>query len=100
MGTLPKTPTVPSQSFCDSADVKWSTDIQPIINTNCAISGCHNISAAGGVNFTPGYSAVDTARIRARVLDGNPSYMPQAGQLPLLERKKIECWLKEGAPNN
>lgn len=99
-GPLPKLPTAPSQSFCDSADVKWSADIQPIINTNCVNPGCH---AAGGgstgVDLST-YALIDTARIRARVLDGNPSYMPQAGPLPLLERQKIECWLKAGAPNN
>ncbi len=100
MGPLPTIPTTPTQTFCDSANVKFSADINPIIQTKCAVLGCHNASAAGGVNFIPGYSAIDTARIRARVLDGNPSYMPPGIPLPLTERKKIECWLKEGAPNN
>ena len=98
-GKLPSLP-ITSQTFCDSLGVRFSTDINPIIQTNCVNPGCH--FAGGGSSGTDisSYSLIDTARIRARVLDGNPSYMPQAGILPLLERQKIECWLKTGAPNN
>jgi hypothetical protein len=89
-----------TQSFCDSLNVKFSTDINPLIQSNCALPGCHNATAAGGVDFTPGYSSIDTSRIRARVLDGNPSFMPPGNPLPTIDRQKIECWLKAGAPNN
>lgn len=98
-GKLPSAPGV-TQSLCDSLNVKFSTDINPLIQSNCAIPGCHDASSAGGFDFTPGYSAMDTARIRARVLDGNPSFMPPGNPLPTSERQKIECWLKAGAPNN
>ena len=103
VGPLPKISSAPVQTFCDSLNVKWSTDIQPIINTNCVNPGCH---AAGGGSTgvdLSSYSFIDTARIRARVLDGNPTYMPRppiTSPLPLLDRQKIECWLKAGAPNN
>lgn len=35
-----------------------------------------------------------------RTLLGNPSWMPSSGSLPADEQKKINCWLKAGAPNN
>lgn len=99
VGPLPQAPLV-SQTLCDSLDVKFSTDINPIIQLQCVNTGCH---AAGGgstgVDLST-YALLDTARIRARVLDGDPSYMPQGGALPLSDRQKIDCWLKAGAPNN
>ena len=101
-GPLPTLPTTPSQSFCDSANVKFGADINPIIQANCAISSCHNTATMqNGIDFSIGYAAIDTARIRARVIDGAINgWMPNTGPLPLLERQKIECWLKAGAPNN
>jgi hypothetical protein len=100
VGPLPRVAVSPT--FCDSANVKFSTDINPIIQANCAVFGCHDATTAqNGYDFSQGYSSIDTARIRARVLDGAINgWMPQAGPLPLLDRQKIECWLKDGAPNN
>ena len=98
VGPLPQVPTQ-----CDSLNVTWTTDIQPIIQTNCVNPGCHASGGSGGVDMSQGYSQIDTARIRARVLDGNPSFMPNppvTSPLPLSDRQKIECWLKAGAPNN
>lgn len=92
-----------SQSLCDSLSVKFSSDINPIIQNKCAVSGCHTSSAmAGGIDYSIGYAAIDTARIRARVLIGPPanSWMPPTGPLPFSDRQKIECWINNGAPNN
>lgn len=92
-----------SQSLCDSLNVKFSSDINPIIQNNCAVSGCHTSSAmAGGIDYSIGYAAIDTGRIRARVLVGPPanSWMPPAGPLSASDREKIECWIKDGAHNN
>lgn len=89
-------------SFCDTVGVTWTTDIEPLINTKCAVSGCH---ANGTVapNLT-GYTAVkaqaDNGRLRARAIDGVPSFMPASGKLPACDLADLDAWLRAGAPNN
>lgn len=96
---------VVTQTFCDSLNVKYSTDIQPIIQTQCIDPGCH--SAGGGSSgydistYTFLKSFADQGRIRARVIDGATNgWMPSTGPLSLSDRQKIDCWLQDGAPNN
>ena len=88
--------------MCDSLNIKYSSDIQPIIQTYCATSAsCHD---AGSSNAYTTYDAVkaraDDHSLRKRALYGDPSFMPPSGLLPKLMRQKIDCWLKDGAPNN
>jgi len=91
---------ITSQSFCDSLQVKYSVHIQPVIQSQCAISGCHTSGASMG-DFTT-YSGVkakvDNGSFENRVL--TLSNMPPVGPLPDSTKKKIDCWLKAGAPNN
>ena len=92
-------------TLCDSLNVKYSTVIDPIIQTKCVNNGCH--SAGGG---TSGYdistyqllkSFADKGRIRARVIDGlTNGWMPNTGPLSVSDRQKIDCWLQAGAPDN
>lgn len=100
-GPLPKKI---SKTLCDSLNVKFATDINPIIQMQCVSGGCHE--AGGG---TSGYDLsdytnlkpyADQGRIRARVIDGKPTFMPKSGKLPSSDLEKIDCWLKAGAPNN
>ena len=95
------------KSSCDSLNVKWSTFVQPLIQTNCLNPGCHD--PASGANYTSGIdltsyalvkAKVDAGKIRARVIDANPSWMPQGGPLPSSDREKIDCWLQNGALEN
>ncbi len=88
--------------MCDSLNIKYSSDIQPIIQTYCATSSsCHGAGASD--NYTT-YEAVktkvDDRSFRKRVLYGDPSFMPPSGMMPKLMLQKIDCWLKDGAPNN
>jgi hypothetical protein len=93
----------PTVINCDS--VTYSKDIKPIIETSCAKAGCHDpVTKAGLVEFTS-YAAVkaqaDGGRIHARVIMGDPSFMPQdVGKLPDAQLKKIQCWLDQGSPEN
>jgi hypothetical protein len=93
----------PNAVNCDS--VTFAGDIQPILTTNCAKGGCHDAGTKqNGIEFTSYSTAktqADLGRIKARVIDGNPSYMPaDVGKLPETELKKIQCWLDKGAPDN
>jgi len=96
------------KTLCDSLNVKFSTDINPIIQANCAVQGCHVSGGLGNGDFTTynGISAkadapVGNGALRKRALEGNPSWMPLGlGPLPLSQRQKIDCWLQSGAMNN
>ncbi len=89
-------------AFCDTTNVTWSADIQPLAQTKCAISGCH---APGGqppdLSTYDGFKAqADGGRIMARVIDKTPSVMPSTGPLPACDQLKIKQWLEDGAPQN
>jgi len=86
-------------SLCDSLDVKYSVDIAPIM-INCSTPGCHDGTSAPG-NFTTyaGVKAkVDEGKMKSRVLIIKD--MPPAGPLPDSLLQKLDCWIKNGAPNN
>jgi hypothetical protein len=74
------------------------TAAKGVIQTNCAISGCHTGgSPAGGINFSVDCNIVlNKDRIKARAIDGMPSFMPPTGQLPQADKDKITAWLNAG----
>lgn len=81
-------------------DVTYANDIEPIIDTYCAIGGCH-LAGGLGVGVFDSYEKVklkvDNGSFRKRVVDRKD--MPPDG-LPERELQKIQKWLNEGAPNN
>ena len=99
IGPLPTKKTV---AFCDSLNVKYSTDISMIMTTYCSTkSSCHGTAASAG-DFTS-YAGLqpyaNNGSLRDRVLVVKD--MPQGG--PILADsllQKIDCWLQKGFPNN
>ena len=79
----------------------YTTDIRPIINASCAISGCHIPGGTGVGDFTS-YEGVklkvDQGSFRTRVLDQRN--MPPGFALIGSDLQKIEIWLNDGALNN
>jgi len=80
---------------CDPEQVGFSSVIQPIIQTNCAISGCH-VPGTGRANFQDvdqiKFNAVEMKK-RTRSLD-----MPRGGgSLSQEEIDLISCWVDSGA---
>lgn len=59
---------------------------------------CHlNGGNSGNKNFDTDASIVASwDRIKARSVDGNPSFMPQNGQLTTLDKQKITDWVNAG----
>jgi len=101
VGKNPELVNKPAPGVCDS--IKYSVDIQPIINNSCATPGCHVAGGSGSGDFTTYagvFSKVSNGTFKARVIDGTPSFMPISGRLPDAEIEKIQCWLSAGAPNN
>lgn len=79
-------------------NTSWSTEILPIMQSSCAVTGCHN-----GAN--PNHSDLriyDNAKFYASLIktytqDGS---MPFEGTITQAEKDLIACWVDEGALNN
>lgn len=87
-------------SFCDTAAVTWSLTIQPLINTNCAIPGCHVPGAQSPDLSTYEGVQSNAASVRSVIVDGSPLIMPPTGQLPSCDRLKVSRWVAGGAQQN
>jgi len=78
-------------------EVSYSSEIRPIIDTNCQISNCHGTQQ--GIPSFATYADVkaNASNIKFRTSSGS---MPPTGPLPDAEVKLISDWVDQGAPNN
>lgn len=92
--------------------IYFVNDVQPIINSNCATSGCHDPQTK---TFQVDLSTYDRVIKTSRVESGNPENsmlysvlittdptqrMPPAGPLPSKSIAVIEKWIEQGARND
>ncbi|WP_235954614.1 2-polyprenyl-6-methoxyphenol hydroxylase [Cyclobacterium salsum] len=80
--------------------VSLSNDIIPIINQNCAISGCH-VSGTNRVNLTLKENILQHAEQIKNFTQSD--YMPPEGsgkQLSESQKESIFCWVDQGALDN
>ena len=86
---------------CQVDAVSYSMNIEPIINTSCATSGCH-AQGGSGIGIFDSYAGVkdkvDNGSFRQRVIADRD--MPPGTPLSNCQIKYIEEWLNQGAPNN
>lgn len=86
---------------CDTTSVTFADDIMPLVQGNCAISGCHVAGGTGnGIfeNYEGVKEKVDNGSLRQRVLvDRN---MPPTEPLTECQLDIIDAWLNAGAPDN
>jgi hypothetical protein len=84
---------------CSSTAKSYSNDVSPIIQSFCAVSGCHASGSTNGPGALTGFQQVFNARqaIRAAVVNGS---MPQNGSLTSSQKNAIICWIDNGATNN
>ncbi len=77
----------------------FSADILPLIQSRCAIAGCHASGSGNGPGELTSYSQISGAatRIRTAVASG---LMPQGSSLTTAEKNSIVCWIDSGTPNN
>ncbi|MFZ1806441.1 MAG: hypothetical protein WAU36_04435 [Cyclobacteriaceae bacterium] len=78
--------------------VSFSAQIKPIINTKCALSGCHNGDNGASRNWTV-FSNVKSNAANIKTRTGNRS-MPQTGSLTQDQIDLIACWVDDGAKDN
>ena len=91
---------LPKDDRCEDQTVTLSGDIIPIINQNCAVSGCH-VSGTGRVNFSLEENIIAKAR-QIRSFTESSFMPPQASgkKLSDVEKELIFCWVERGALDN
>lgn len=85
---------------CSSVSHTYATDIKPIVDSRCSMSGCHNAGSPNGdYTYFAGIKAkAENGSLRDRVVIKKD--MPTGKPLSAEEIAKFECWIKEGALEN
>lgn len=89
---------------CTGLTPTYTADVKPIMDNNCAISGCHNSSSkADGKDYST-YNSVKSGSSSnsflgsMQHLSGYKS-MPKGGsKLSDAQLKTISCWIENGTP--
>lgn len=89
---------------CDTPTiVSFSADVLPIIDLNCAISGCH-VDGGEGPGLLAEYETVrdyvDSGDLENRVFNSPEDPMPPTGQLGECDLEIILHWINQGALDN
>ena len=84
---------------CGSVSVSFANDVNPIIQANCARSGCHGAGSNNGPGELLTLSQVSNAKseIYSSVSSGE---MPKDSRLSTNEKSIILCWIENGASDN
>jgi len=89
---------------CDGRDPSYSSDILPIVNRSCALSGCHVKGFKNGDYTT--YSGLkakaDNGKLGKRIVkkQNMPPKSSSAQKLTAAEMELFNCWIQRGAKNN
>lgn len=76
---------------------KLYTAVKTLLTNNCT-TGCHSgPNPNGGKDFTNDCVILNSKEpIKARAVDGNPSFMPPGGQLSKVDMTRITDWITAG----
>lgn len=89
----------PNSFNCNVDDTNFELVIKPIIDANCAISGCH-VAGTGRKNLSVYQGlkdVVDDGRLNDRVIVNKS--MPPSGPLSKCDIATIDAWIKQGGPS-
>jgi hypothetical protein len=83
---------------CDSTTTKYSVKVKPILDANCATSGCHDAATQQSGYDYSSYTTAKTGADRALCkMDGScGSVMPPTGQLADSLIQVIKDWKNQG----
>lgn len=91
---------VGAASACSGTPGPLFNAVKQLMAVNCAISGCHvGPNPQSGQDFSLDCTIVDNStRIKARAVDGIPSFMPAPprAQLSAADKQKIVAWVNAG----
>ncbi len=79
-----------------ATEISYSADVAPIIQQNCAVSGCHADIQSPILNTVADIQN-NATNIVVRVENGT---MPPIGPLTEEQVQKISCWVEQGALDN
>ncbi|MCO6360570.1 hypothetical protein [Roseivirga pacifica] len=79
-------------------DIQFS-QIQSIVQTNCAVSGCHNGTQSPNLTTAAGIQS-NAGRIQARTSAGTMPPASSGRSLTNAEIAAIACWVNDGAQTN
>lgn len=88
----------PIEEECITDSLTYDGEIKVLINTNCAISGCHGERSVHGDFTTYPLVIANINRIEVRALVEKT--MPPAGPLSSCEQDQLNQWITEGAKEN
>jgi hypothetical protein len=87
------------------SDIRYGSDVQIIIESNCSTSGCHGPNGPMRGDFTSYESLLkyieNDGIFEKRLLvskDMPPAYSPGRTKLSQEELDIIRCWIKQGFP--
>ena len=88
------------QGPCDTANVKYSTVIAPIIQNNCI--GCHRVSGTILSSYANVLATVTNGKFLGSINHtAGFRFMPEGGyKISDCKIKQIKIWINAGAPNN
>jgi hypothetical protein len=91
--------TAPFVPNCTGAATSFSSDVNPIFQSVCGQSSCHNSGSVNGPGTLLTYAQINSAKslIRAAIISGA---MPKTGTLSAAQKNSIICWIDAGAANN
>jgi hypothetical protein len=91
---------VSSTTDCTSVPKSFSTDVNPVIQSSCAInSGCHGSGSSQGPGELMTYAQILNAKSKIRTAVSNGT-MPKNGSITTAQKNSIICWIDSGAANN
>jgi hypothetical protein len=97
----------PNPVACDTANVKYASTVQPIIQVNCLNQGCHTAgNPNGGFSFDT-YNNFKVVIENGKLIPalkyltgGSKNMPPNNAKLNDCDINKIDAWVKSGYPEN
>jgi hypothetical protein len=90
-------------AVCSSVPT-YTSNVVTILNTNCAISGCHNSSAQAGINLSTYALASSQFKTNSKNLisihhgSGVEAMPRNASKLSDVAINTLDCWVKNSCP--
>lgn len=97
---------------CDTTDVSYAEDIQPVIETNCVNRGCHNTLTSSAAGEPPEanwdvFSTLQRYALEENLLSKIDGTHTEGERMPLngaplsqCEIEAVRAWIDQGAPQN
>jgi len=99
---LPK-PSINVKDCTSREAISFANNVKPIIETKCALSGCHNGDNGTDINWTVFKNFQSHgAEVQDRITRpaSAAGHMPKVGSLTDEQIQTIYCWVAQGAKEN